>query len=204
MPNHYNLDFKINALNLIDRHDGDVQLAAQSLELAERTLYRWLGDEDSLRQQYRSRQQRRRARLLEDLQVQMLEQSRAILARLDEQTLKEAPLNQLATTLNSLLSHALKLEETIDQLDTSEEQVVRFEYYYDGALHGSPPWARRSEDGEGALQGSRLRTEVGQDPSRQDDHPGERPLARQEMLVAGTDFPYGDTGLARLENKPRP
>ena len=73
MSRRYSLKTKINALNEIDEHDGDVARVAEFLEIPARTLQRWLHDEDDLRGRYRKKRNRQRERLTLDLQFEMLE-----------------------------------------------------------------------------------------------------------------------------------
>ncbi len=163
MSRRYSLSTKIKALNEIEEHDGDVARVAEFLEIPARTLQRWLHDEDDLRGMHRQKRNRQRDRLTIDLQFEMLERSKSILARMDEDRLAKAPLNQLATALGSLVNQALRLEEVIEDIDDEEEQVVRFEYFYDGEVQDAPPWSGASEGRACALQGGRLREALGQD-----------------------------------------
>lgn len=163
MSLHHTLDRKIKALNLIDQHDGDVALASQILELPAATLRDWLANETALRREFRQRQRRQRERLAADLQMRLMERGQTILEQLNDETLAKAPLNQLASALGSLISLALKLEEANEQIDEAEEQVIRHEYFYDGQVQDSPPWAGTRAGEPRAVQGSRLRPEMGQD-----------------------------------------
>ncbi len=200
MTRKYSLDTKIDALNQIDRHDGDIALVSDVLEIPERTLRGWQGAEGALRGKYRARQKRQRERLTVDLQLGMLERGQAILAEMDDETLAKAPLNQLASALGTLVSHALKLEEAIGEFDEEEEEkVIRFEYYYDGAVQEAPPWAGASEGFDRSLQSSGVWEALGQDGIGQDDSAAASPGGEEARLVAGADAPDGEPGLARLE-----
>lgn len=202
MSRKYSLDTKIMALNQIDRHDGDVALVSDLLEIPEGTLRGWQGGEDDLRGKFRQRQQRQRDRLTVELQLGMLERAQAILRQLDEETLAKAPLNQLASALGALVNQALKLEEAIDEIDEQKEKVVRFEYYYDGAVQAVPPWAGASAGFDRSLQSSGLREALGQDRARQDDPAAPSAEGRTAYLVAGADVFDGQPGLARFEREP--
>lgn len=202
MSRRYALNTKIEALNQIDEHDGDVARVSQFLEIPTRTLHRWLAKEDELRREHGQKRRRQRARLSRDLQFEMLRRGEAILARMDAETLAKAPLNQLATALGSLVSNALKLEEAIDDADEAEEQVIRHEFYYDGQVQAAPPWAGASAGLPGALQSGRLRAALGQDRAGQNGAAAYDDLAEEARLVAGADGDDGEPGLARLESEP--
>ena len=202
MSRRYSLKTKINALNEIEEHDGDVARVAEFMEIPARTLGRWLRDERDLRRRYRKKRYRQRERLTIDLQFEMLERSKSILARMDEDRLAKAPLNQLATALGSLVSHALKLEEVIEDIDDEEEQVIRFEYYYDGEVQDAPPWSGASEGRARAVQGGGLRQALGQDRAGQNGAAGDGNHTAEARLVAGADCDDGEPGMARSESEP--
>lgn len=202
MSRRYSLKTKINALNEIDEHDGDVARVAEFLEIPARTLGRWLRDEDDLRSRFRNKRNRQRERLTIDMQFEMLERGKLILARMDEDRLAKAPLNQLATALGSLVSQALKLEEVIEDIDDEkEEQVIRWEFVYDGQNHEAPPWAETGDEAPGAVQSGRLREALGQDRAGQNGAAGADSLAEAAGLVAGADRDDGEPGLARSEGE---
>ena len=201
MTRKYSLDTKIDALNQIDRHDGDVALVSDVLEIPERTLRGWQGVEDELRSKHRKRQQRQRDRLTVDLHLGMLERGQAILQQMDDETLAKAPLNQLASALGTLVSHALKLEEAIDEIDEQEEQVIRFEYFYDGAVQEVPPWTGASEGFDRSLQSSGVWEALGQDGAWQDDTAASGAGEAEAVMVAGADPSDGEPGLARLKSE---
>ncbi len=201
MARRYCLDKKIEALNLIERHDGDTALASDALEIPARTLRVWQRQEATLRQQYNQRQRRRRERLSADLQLALLERSQAILAQMDTERLAKAPLNQLATALGSLVNQALKLEEATSEIDEGEEQVIRFEYFYDGQVQDAPPWAGASAGEPRAFQGGRLRPALGQDRAGQNGAARDCVGAGQTRLVASADLSDGEPSLAGFESE---
>ncbi len=201
MTRRYSLGAKINALNEVEEHDGDVARVSEFLEIPTRTLQGWLGVEDDLRRRYRQKQKRQRDRLTLDLQFEMLLRGKAILARMDAETLAKAPLNQLATALGSLVNHALKLEEAVEEIDEGEEQVIRFEYYYDGQVQEAPPWAGASAGSPGALQSGGMRAALGQDRARENGAAAEFGMGQETRLVAGANGNHGEPGLARSEGE---
>jgi hypothetical protein len=202
MTRRYSLSSKINALNELDEHDGDVARVSEFLEIPERTLRGWTQAEDDLRRQYRQKRRRQRDRLTLDLQWNMLQRSQSILARMDAEALAKAPLNQLAAALGSLVNHALKLEEAVEEIDEGEEQVIRHEFYYDGKVQDAPPWAEKSDEAFSAIQGGRLRAALGQDRAGQNGASAEFGTGQETRLVAGADGDHGEPGMARLEGEP--
>ncbi len=201
MNRRYSIDTKIDALNLIDEHDGNVTPISESLEIPLGTLHGWLRNEATLRKKHSLRRQRQSERLTVSLQLEMLERSKAILKQMNNETLEKAPLNQLASALGSLISHALKLEEVIEEIDEDQEKVIRFEYYYDGQVQEAPPWAGARDRFDREVQGGRLRETLGQDRAGQSGHLEERALGQPADLVAGADLLDGESGLARLEGE---
>jgi len=203
MARTYRLDAKINALNQLERNEGDVALTSRALGIPARTLRDWRRKETDLRRRHRQRQRRLLARLKLDMQVRMLERGQAVLARIDDETLAKAPLNQLASALGVLMNYALKLEEAIDDSDEQAQQVVRFEYYYDGEVQDAPPWTGAGAGKPRAVQGGRLRTPLGQNRVGQDPAAGSDAAAQGAQLVAGADLSDSESGLARFEDEPQ-
>ena len=201
MTRRYSLNSKIDALNQIDHFDGDVALVSNAAAIPSRTLQNWLRQEDDLRRRYRQRQIRQRERLKVNLQLEMLERGKSILAQMDDETLEKAPLNQLAAALSSLVSQALKLEEVIGDIDEAEERVIRHEFFYDGQVQDAPPWAGASAGSPRAVQGGRLREALGQNGAGQNDAAASGIGGAETGLVAGADLLDGEPGLARLEDK---
>ncbi|MCY4073549.1 MAG: hypothetical protein OXG60_19830 [Chloroflexi bacterium] len=169
MSRKYTLDTKIDALNQIDDNDGDLGKVSDLLGIPQRTLRGWRQVEDDLRGKQRKRLRRQRERLAAELYWGMLERGQAILERITDDALDKAPLNQLASALGALVSHALKIKQEIDETDEQGKQIIRFEHYYDGAAQEVPPWAGASEGFDRTLQNSSLWQALGQDRAGQDD-----------------------------------
>ena len=192
------LDKQIEALDQIDRQDGDVAAVADALRIPEGDLRHWLRDEEELRRAYGLRRQRQADRLAVELQHDMLTRAQAILKQLDGDKLTKAPLNQLASAAGSLVSYALKLAEAIEEIDETQEkdQVVQFVYGSPGEVQQSPPWADSREDAWRAIQSGGLRPALGQDRAGQNGHSRARDLGEAAHLVAGADALDGGTSLA--------
>ncbi len=192
------LDKQIEALDQIDRMDGDVAAVSDARRVPEAELREWLRDEDRLRRAYGLRRQREVDRLAVELQHEMLKRAQNILKQLEGEKLTKAPLNQLASAAGSLVSYALKLAEAIEAIDEDEaqEQVIRFEYSSDGAPAAAPHWADSYEEAWRALQGGGLRPALGQDRAGQNGHSGARDSGAASGVVAGADALDGEPDLA--------
>lgn len=202
MANQYTLDQKMNALDLLESHDCDYQQISEKIHIPISILQKWKYKESDLRREYRGRLLKQFARLKLDLQVKMLQRGMSIVDMLDEETLRAAPLNQLATTLSALVNHALKLEEAITEDNEQAEKIVRFEYLYNGSVHNTPPWAGASEGLPRKVQGSSLRETLGQDGIGQDDTHRTASGERQDTwLVARSDLSDGESTLEGMEDE---
>ena len=192
------LDKQIEALDQIDRMDGDVAAVSDATRIPEAELWRWLRDEDRLRRAYGLRRQRQVDRLAVELQLDMLSRAQAILKQMDGDKLAKAPLNQLASAAGSLVSYALKLAEAIEEIDEdqAQEKVIRIEYSSDGAPAAAPHWAESGEEAWRALQGGGLRPALGQDRAGQNGHSGTRDPGAASGLVVGADALDGEPDLA--------
>jgi len=205
MSRRYSLDRKIDALNQLRRHDSDVLLVSDLLEIPAGSLRNWLREEAELRGRYEERCYQEQQRMKAELRHGLLERSQAILAQMDGDTLAKAPLNQLASALGSLMNYAMKLEEPQEGRVDAEEQVIRFEYVYDDQVQGSPPWSSGGEAAPGALQGRRLWPPLGQDRAGEDADCGAGFAGGAARLVARADDAYGEPGLAGPEEqRPQP
>ena len=196
----YSLDEKVEALNELDSLDGNFAAFRKSSDIPYSTIQRWRRKEEQLRRQHRQRRARERDRLFVDLQLNMLKRGKKALERMDEKMLENAPLNQLATALGSLISHALKLSDVIEETHGEKELVIRFEYDYDGEIHETPPWSEGGDREPSALQGDRLREAMGEDHFGQNGATALSAGEEETRLVAGADVRDGEPGLAGLES----
>lgn len=202
MARRYTLDTKIHALNLLDEYDDDLVIVSQELNIPAMILNRWRIKEDDLRRDHQQKLRSQFVRLKAELQVEMLERGKKIIACMDDETLEKAPLNQLATALGSLVNHALKLDEASEDTDEqTEEKIVRFEYYYNGSLQDAPPWAGTSEGLPRKVQSGGVRKTMGQNGTGKNDTDGERYSTPDAWLVADSDVSDVESGLAGFEDE---
>ncbi|MBN1966479.1 MAG: hypothetical protein JW910_17645 [Anaerolineae bacterium] len=74
--------------------------------------------------------------------------------------IEDAPLSQVAGALKTAVELVRMLEAPYD---AREEQVIRWEFVYDGAVHDAPPWAAGRAVTPGAVPRGGVRAAVGQD-----------------------------------------
>ena len=209
MPKRYRLENKIDALNLLDQLDGDLQRVKSRLNIPVKTLQKWSAGEDQLRNQFLGRQDRRFDRLLSDLHLKLLERGLDILDHLTGDALADASATQLAYALNAVVSHAIKLEEIAYQLDQAaatenQNDSIRVEFASDGQTHPRAPRANGNPEPPSPLQNSRLRTPMGQNRTRQNCNSLPRSGAQSPLLVAGAHQTNDGPNLARPQKQPHP
>lgn len=109
-------------------------------------------------------EQRRMAKIRRKLAETALE----LIDGLDAEAIANAPLNQRAQALGTVIDRLLKFEDELAALEPSEK-VIRVEYQYpDGTLHDSPPWARGDSERSRPLSGGGMRSSLWQDRGRED------------------------------------
>ncbi len=139
----YTLDTKIEALNLLDRHDGDFQLVKSILEIPLKTLRAWRADQVKLRHKHEDRQYRYFSTIKLELMQDMWETSRDIMKKIKSGDHNGISLSKLAYTLSTLLHHANKLEDNFEDLapegQNEAEQPNRIRYVFEEEGQNAPP-----------------------------------------------------------------
>ena len=145
MQASYTLDTKIEALNLLDRHDGDFQLVRSLLEIPLKTLRGWRVDQDKLRRRFEDRQYRHFANIKLELLKDMFETSRDIMKKIKSGDHEGSTASQLVYALSTLLNQANQLEDSFEDLppdpQNPEELPNRIEIVYDHQAQDAPPKA---------------------------------------------------------------
>lgn len=204
MARRYTLDSKIDTLNQLEAFDGDLMLTSDKLHISAKTIRNWRKHETDLRRAYRQKQQRYLGRLKADLLTDMLERSQAIVAQMDDEVLDNAPLNQLSSALGTLVNHALKLEEVIDdtdeQTEEEKEHIYRIEYVYDGEIHETPPWAEEDSEPSESVSDSGVWQAVGEDRTGEDNSARSGHETFTPRMVARSDVSDVEPSLAGLED----
>ncbi len=191
----YTLDTKIEALNLLDRHDGDFNLVKSLLEIPIKTLRGWRADQVKLRHKHEDRQYRYFSTIKLELMQDMWETSRDIMKKIKSGNHEGIPFSQLVYALNTLLNHANKLEDNFEDLTPDQqgetEQPNRIRYVYeDEAGDAPPPWTAGEPQKSGARQSVGLRAALERMGIGANQEPESPPPGAQTLL----------TGLPRLEN----
>ncbi|MCY4540439.1 MAG: hypothetical protein OXE52_19645 [Chloroflexi bacterium] len=145
MQASYTLDTKIEALNLLDLHDGDFQLVRSLLEIPLKTLRGWRTNEDKLRRRFEDRQYRHFANIKLELLKDMFETSRDIMKKIKSGDHEGSTASQLVYALSTLLNQANQLEDSFEDLPPNpqnpEEVPNRIEIVYDDQAQDAPPEA---------------------------------------------------------------
>lgn len=94
--------------------------------------------------------------------IAALRMSALALVRAIPDKIEDAPLHQVASTLKTTIE-MIKTLETPDE--STQEQVVRWEFVYNGAVHDAPPWAGGGDGASGPVPGGGVRAAVGQNPA---------------------------------------
>ena len=145
MQASYTLDTKIEALNLLDLHDGDFQLVRSLLEIPLKTLRGWRVDRDKLRRRYEDRQYRHFANLKLELLKDLFETSRDIMKKIKSGEHEGSAVSKLAYARSTLLNQANQLEESFEDLppnpQNKAEETNRIRYAYDDNAQDDPPKA---------------------------------------------------------------
>ena len=201
MPANYNLDTKIEALNLLDQHDGDLHLVKDRLGIPFKTLRGWRTDQDKLRHRFEDRQYRHFANIKLELLNDMFETSRDIMKKIKTGEHEGTTVSQLAYTLSTLINHSKQLEDSFEDLapnpQNPEEQSNRIEYVYDDKVQDAPPWADRNPEKPRSLQSIGVREALGQIGIGKNRHPEGRPPRTQTLLVDRPQLSNGEPNLAR-------
>ncbi len=161
MPAKYSLDRKIEALNLLDQHDGDLYLVKSRLKIPLKVLKGWRADQDNLRRSYEDRQYHYSAKLKLELLQDMRETSRDIMKKIKSGDHEGIAVSQLAYTLSVLLNQANQLEGNFeDAADPQEgtEQANRIRFVYEDNAQDVPPWADGDPQELGLLESLIART----------------------------------------------
>ncbi len=166
IPPDYNLNTKIEALNLLDQHDSDFHYVKARHGIPVKTLRGWRVDQEQLRRQYDDQQYRYFANIKLELLKDMLETSRDIMKKIKSGGQEGTAVSQLAYTLSTLLNHSKQLEDTFEDLashsQNPEEQPNRIEYVYDDKVQNAPPWAARNPEKSRSVQSVGVREALGQ------------------------------------------
>ncbi len=200
MQASYTLDTKIEALNLLDRHDGDFQLVRSLIEIPLKTLRGWRVDQDKLRRRYEDRQYRCFANIKLELLKDMFETSRDIMKKIKSGDHEGSTASQLVYALSTLLNQANQLEESFEDLPPNpqnpEELPNRIEIVYDDNPQDAPPKATELPQQPRPPQSLGLRAALEQIGIRSNQDPESPPpdaltplMERPRLKISGANSP---------------
>ena len=201
MQASYTLDTKIDALNLLDQHDGDFQLVRSLLEIPLKTLRGWRADQDKLRHRYEDRQYRHFANIKLELLKDMFETSRDIMKKIKSGDHEGSAVSQLVYALNTLLNQANQLEESFEDLppnpQTEAEARNRIGYAYDDNPQHDPPKAAEDPQQPRPPQSVGLRAALEQFGNGTNPHPESPSPGAQTQLMDRPHSPNREANLAQ-------
>lgn len=203
MPKQYQLDSKIEALNLLDRHDGDLPLVSNLMQIPVKTLRRWRAEEAELRLQFDNRQYRHFANIKLELLNDMFETCRDLMKNIKADNLQQTSVSQRAYTLTTLFNHATQLEDLFEDLEPNpqNEGHNRIRFVQDDNLPRATPRPETSPKRPRPLQSTGLRQALGQIGIGADRHPDRRSSPAQALLVDRANLPNGQSNLARSKKQ---
>ena len=196
MSRRYTEDEKQRALDALRQNRGDIDKTSAELGIPARTLRNWQRLAHKWDADHAADHMRHAQRLLAERTVALVE-------AISAEKINSAPINQLASAIGTFIDRYLKLDEHLNTgQEEEQEQVIRFEFQYpDGSIHSTPQWANDDYAGAESLSGSGLRATLRQDGNGQTAADRARLVPEEAVLVAGTDVPDGEPGLARSENR---
>ena len=143
MPATYTLDNKIEALNLLDRHDGDFRQVQSILKIPLKLLRDWRANQVKLRHKHEDRQYSYFVTIKLELMTDMWETSRDIMKKIKSGNHEGSSLSKLAYVLSTLLHHANKLEDNFEDTTPPQqneaEQPNRIRYVFEEEGQDAPP-----------------------------------------------------------------
>jgi transposase-like protein len=190
MSRRYTSEEKDRALKCLATNDGDFYKTRDETGIPVESLRRWR------KQQLEQRAQLDREHLAW-LHHKLVESAVKLACSL-EGAIDNAPLNQRASALGTVIDRYIKLADYLPQHD-NREQVIRIEYLYpDGSIHDTPPWAAENSEHTPPVPGGDVRQTLRQNGNGQGAH-YRNGAAWRTLLVAGPDSDDGDAGLAGPE-----
>ncbi|MCY4540612.1 MAG: hypothetical protein OXE52_20520 [Chloroflexi bacterium] len=207
MQASYTLDTKIEALNLLDLHDGDFQLVRSLLEIPLKTLRGWRVDQDKLRRRFEDRQYRHFANIKLELLKDMFETSRDIMKKIKSGDHEGSTASQLVYALSTLLNQANQLEDSFEDLpphpQNPEEVPNHIEIVYDDNPQDAPPEAVELPQQPRPPQSLGLRAALERIGIGTDQHPDSPPPGAQSLLMDRPRLQNREAKVARSGKRPK-
>ena len=205
MQASYTLDTKIEALNLLDLHDGDFQRVRSLLEIPLKTLRGWRVDQDKLRHRYEDRQYRHFANIKLELLKDMFETSRDIMKKIKSGDHEGSAVSKLAYALSTLLNQANQLEESFEDLppnpQTEAEALNRIGYAYDDNPQHDLPNSAADPQQPRPPQSLGIRAALEKIGIGTNQHPDSSPPGALTLLMERPHLQNREAKVARSGNK---
>ena len=205
MQASYTLDTKIEALNLLDLHDGDFQLVRSLLEIPLKTLRGWRVDQDKLRHRFKDRQYRHFANIKLELLKDMFETSRDIMKKIKSGDHEGSAVSKLAYALSTLLNQANQLEDSFEDLprdpQNPEEALNRIGYAYGDIPQDAPPKVAGDPQQPRPPQSIGLRAALEQIGIGTNQHPESPPPGAPAQLIDRPHLQNREAKVARSGKK---
>ena len=204
----YTLDTKIEALNLLDRHDGDFNLVKSLLEIPIKTLRGWRADQVKLRHKHEDRQYRYFSTIKLELMQDMWETSRDIMKKIKSGVREGLSLRQLVYTLNTLLNHANKLEDNFEDLtpegqsEAGKTNRIRYVFEEEGQ-NAPPPWPAAAPQMPVPPQSGGVRAALERMAVKANQDPESLPPEVQTLLAGLPDLENSESKPARSAKRPK-
>jgi len=195
----YTLKQKIQALDCVARHGGDLAQAQAEVNIPRATLKKWQRQADAIYTDYHAHLQRESQHKMVRAQFHLAEKTLDLVNALTPELIANAPLNQIATALNAVTDRYIKLSQ-LTHPENDERQVITVEFKTDDTISASPPWADASDNEPRALQSGELRATMGQDGTREDDAGSERAPIRHENRVVRPNLSNRGDRMAQSAN----
>lgn len=204
----HTLDMKIQALNLLDRHDGDFNLVESRLGIPLKTLRGWLSDEKNLRLRFDDRQYRHFANMKLQLLNDILEFSRVTMNKMKIGDLGGNTLSQLTYVLSTMLNQARDLEKSFKDLEANPqreaEQPNLIRQVCDEDLQTALLQIDATPVQPSPTQSSALRAALEKSlETGTDQDPDTGALAPEALLLGGAEMPDAGLDLAQSGNGPQ-
>ena len=196
---------KIEALNLLDLHDGDLQRVRSLVEIPLKTLRGWRADQDKLRRRYEDRQYRHFANIKLELLQDMFETSRDIMKKIKSGDHEGSAVSKLAYALSTLLNQANQLEDSFEDLPPNpqnpEQLPNRIEVVYDQQAQDAPPKAATDPQQPRPPQSLGIRAALQQIGIGTEQDPESPPPGAQSPLMDPPHLQNREAKVARSGNK---
>lgn len=193
----YSLVHKMQTLWLL--RDMSIERASQTSGVPLSTLRYWKQQEARIKRDYYMHLHEEALHKLLVVQNRMADKMVEIIAAIDAERIKNAPLNQLASALAILVDRIIKVHDA-KEIETPDTPV-RFEYYNaaTGKTGTTPPWAEDDFEQGGSFYSRFLRETLREDGVSEADYHGDS-LTRVSDMVVSPDLSDGESGLEGFES----